>query len=119
MADKVWQVRTPSGREFIVDDFSIDELNRIAESTGTQWWALMRTPYLTGAGVKALYEHACALAGDEVPDPLTGRHLDAAFEQIDDDLPEEYEDGIPKAGDAQVMPPSSGAPDSSGGRRKS
>ncbi|HRB03049.1 MAG TPA: hypothetical protein PLP26_06765 [Ilumatobacteraceae bacterium] len=116
MADRVWQVRTPSGRDFVVDDFAIDVLNLIAESADTQWWALMRTPHLTGAGVKDLYLHACALAGDEVPDPLTGRILDAAFTQVDDDLPDEFEDGLPKAEADQETTSSSGSQTDTDGR---
>lgn len=119
MSDLVWQITTPSGARHIVDDFTIDDLEAMATAAGQSWYLMMRSPFLSGAGAKALYLHACALTGDDPPDPLTARVINEAFTAIDEDLPAEYQDGIPKAEGATGTPSSSGAPTASGGRRKS
>jgi len=47
---------------------------------------------------------------------LTGRILDAAFTQVDDDLPDEFEDGLPKAEADQETTSSSGSQTDTDGR---
>lgn len=112
-ADGCRQVRTPSGRGLlVVDDFAIDVLNLIAEAAAYE--RRLCQPHTSQAQV--LRTCTFTRGRRRGPDPLTGRILDAAFTQVDDDLPDEFEDGLPKAEADQETTSSPGSQTDTDGR---
>ena len=89
------------GRELRLEtDFSLEEITTITQRHGLNILFFLSNPELgTGAGLADLYTLACQKAGVPVPDPITYRTISDSFIDVDDDLPEFYEDGVPKEGE--------------------
>lgn len=109
-------VNTPGGQVQLMD-LPLEVLDKLEEETGRRWSQLLVAPGWNAKSVMALYNAACAHIGCE-PEPLTPRKVvDGAglFEEVPDDLPTVYEDGLPKAEGGTSTSGSSGAPDGSDG----
>jgi hypothetical protein len=91
---------TVDGESFLTDDLTIDEAIAVEKATGTSWVYI--NPLRSADDCKAIMvaflsrsrpkAEAEAAAG-----ALTIRDVLKAVEQVPDDLPTEYEDGLPKA----------------------
>ena len=96
---KVKAIVVPSGQVVRLEtDLEFGDIVKIAEKHGLNWLYLLATPELgTGVALADLYALACRTAGVPVPERLTARMILDAVKDVDDDLPEEYVDGFPKA----------------------
>lgn len=107
---------------FRTDDLTLDEAILIQKETGHSWFVI--NPLQDPVAAKAIQtrflareygeEEAAKRAG-----AMTVRELVASVKAVDDDLPDEYEGGVPLAEDAPTTSGSSGARSSSTGRRMS
>lgn len=111
-----WAVNTPGGQVQLVDlPFSV--LDTVEVECGRPWASLLSYPAVTAKSVMVLYRVACEHIGAE-PEELTPRKAldgDGLFVEVDDDLPEVFEDGLPKAESAPPTSGSSGPPDDTDG----
>ena len=114
-----WAVNTPDGQVRLTD-LPFEVLDKIETETGLKWTEVIIAPASSAKCALAVYAAACERTGSE-PAELTPGMLvnDNILERVEDDLPEVYADGIPKAQDETPTSGSSGAPKSTGGRRKS
>lgn len=92
--DKVWAVRV-AGQEIQIRDLPVGVLAEIAKSTDQTWLLTQAAPLLNLFVAQDVLEACCKHLGVPVPDGLTGRTITDYFVQVDDDLPEQFEDGIP------------------------
>jgi hypothetical protein len=91
---------TVDGEAFLTDDLTIDEAIAVEKATGTSW--VFINPLRSADDCKAIM---VAFLSRSKPRPeaegivgsLTIRDVLKAVERVDDDLPTEYEDGLPKA----------------------
>jgi hypothetical protein len=102
----------------MTDDLTLDEMVVVEEECGATW--VRFNPFLSSkharAGLVAFV--ARSIGRDEAArkvGALSVKEAVACFEVVPDDLPEVFEDGIPKAGDDQGTTGSSGAPTDSDG----
>ena len=109
-----WAVNTPKG-QVRLGDLPLDVLCELEEQTGDEWWNIAAHPFRKAKTAKAVYLKVCELQECE-PADLKLRDLVDTFEQVEDDLPDTYEGGIPKSEDAPETTGSSGAPSDTGGR---
>ena len=109
-----WAVNTPKGQVRLAD-LSLDTLVELEEQTGDEWWNVAAHPFRKAKTARAVYRAACKLA-DAEPAELTLRTLIDTFEQVEEDLPDVYQGGIPKSEAASVTTGSSGALSDSTGR---
>lgn len=78
-------------------DFSLDEITKITARYKLNALFFLSTPeFGTGEGLADLYRLGCEKAGVEVPAVITFRMVSEALIDVEDDLPEYYEDGDPK-----------------------
>lgn len=104
-------VTTPAGHVVRLDDVPLSDLTRIAKEAELDTWAaLLTAPLRDGAAAEAVYRHCCTTAGDTPPDPITPKVVVAAFNWVEDDLPDTFQGGLPKAEAEQETSGSSGAP---------
>jgi hypothetical protein len=104
-------VTTPAGHVVRLDDVPLSDLQKIAVDTGLDTWAKILTePLRNGASAEAVYRFCCEQEGDTPPDRITPKLIIAAFNWVEDDLPDTYQGGLPKAEDDPGTPGSSGAP---------
>lgn len=98
---KVKAIEVPGGQLVRLEsDLEFGELTKITEKHGVNWLFLLATPEMgTGPALNDLYLLACKSAGVEPPAKVTARVILDALQDVDDDLPEVYEDGHPKADD--------------------
>lgn len=110
-----WAVNTPKG-QVRLGDLSLDAMCELETKTSLEWWNIAAHPFRKASTAKVVYEAACAYIGCE-PAKLITRDLVDTFEQVEDDLPELFEGGIPKAdtGAGSVTTGSSGQPSDSAG----
>ena len=91
---------TVEGQSFLTDDLTLDEAIAIEEATGVPWTRI--NPIDSGDHCKRIMttflartrsaEEAAKIVGG-----LTLRQVLAQVVWVDEDLPDEYEDGLPKA----------------------
>jgi len=95
-----WVVHTPGGT-LRLSDLTLEEAITLEEQTGLEWWNIASHPFRLAKVARAVYTVACANLGCD-PKPLAlGDLVDGKiFEQVEDDMPDVYENGIPKAEDA-------------------
>lgn len=93
---KEWACEVPGGTSFRLADLPIDAVGEIAREAGLGWFYAIQAPQLDDRVMVGLYRYCCERAGATVPDPLTGRILESAFTQVEDDLPTVFADGLPK-----------------------
>jgi hypothetical protein len=110
-----WAVNTPKG-QVRLGDLPLDTLCDLEDETGDEWWNIAAHPFRKAKTARSVYAAACRFIKCE-PADLTLRDLVDTFEQVEEDLPELYEGGIPKAdGEAgSGTPGSSGEPSDSTG----
>lgn len=105
---------TVEGESFTTLDLSIDELCEVEEVTGRTWWEL--NPAASARDFRAFAivwltrKHGKELARAKVGALNYVAALDAVEFQSDSDLPDVYENNIPKKGGAPGTSGSSGAP---------
>jgi len=110
-----WAVVTPKG-QYRLGDFPLEILVELESTTGDEWWNIAAHPFRKAATAQAVYEAACAQL-DATPATLKLRDLVETFEQVEDDLPEVYEGGIPKSGAESQTAGLSGAPNDTDGHQ--
>lgn len=95
---KVKAIEVPGGALVRLEtDLEFGEVAKIADKHGLNWLYLLSSPELgTGTALVDLYALACRTAGAEVPAKVTARMLMDAVRDVDDDLPEYYQDSYPK-----------------------
>lgn len=100
-----WVVNTPGG-QVRLSDFSLEEGSALEDVTGAEWWNICSHPFRKASIAQATYLAACAHVGCD-PKPLKLGDLAEGdvFVQVEDDLPDVYEEGIPKA---EAAPETSG-----------
>ena len=96
---------TVDGVSFLTDDLTLDEAIGIETATGTPWTQI--NPIRSGEHCKLvmvafLSRSRSADEAAKVVGGLTLRQVLDAVTWVEDDLPTEYEDGLPKAADAQT-----------------
>ena len=109
-------VTTPAGHVVRLDDVPLSDLHKIATVAGLDTWAkLLTEPLRQGAAAEAVYRFCCELEGDTPPEKITPKVVVAAFNWVEDDLPDTYSGGLPLEEGAQETSGSSGAPSVSTG----
>ncbi len=109
-------VTTPAGHVVRLDDVPLSDLTNIAKEAGLDTWAkLLTEPLRDGAAAEAVYRYCCDTTGDTPPEKITPKLVVAAFNWVEDDLPDTFQGGLPKAGDDQATSGSSGAPSDTSG----
>ncbi len=93
--DKVWAVRI-AGQEMQIRDLPVGVLAQIAKKTDQTWLLTQAAPLLDLFVAQEVLEAVCTHLGVAAPDGLTGRNIHDYFVQVDDDLPEQFEDGVPQ-----------------------
>lgn len=90
----------PGGRIVRLEtDLEFGEIARICGETNANWLFLLATPEMgTGVALFELYKLACKRVGVDSKG-ATARVILDALQDVEDDLPEFYEDGHPKADD--------------------
>ena len=90
--------RTPNGQLVRLEsDLPFSTIAKTADGAGLNFMFMLSTPELgTGITLEALFLACCEVAGCEPPAKITAKVLLDALETVPDDLPEEYEDQIPK-----------------------
>jgi len=92
--EMVWAVRI-ADQEFQIRDLPVGVLASIAKNTDQTWLLTQAAPLLNLFVAIEVLEAVCAHLEVPVPDPLTGRNITDYFVQVPDDLPEQFEDGVP------------------------
>lgn len=110
---KEYACNTPKG-QIRLADLPLERLADIEKQTGLDWYVVIRRPRKLAQHAIPVYEHCCAEMGAE-PETLTGRMLVDVFEIVDEDLPDMYQAGIPKAEGEASTATSPGAPSTSSG----
>lgn len=104
-------VTTPAGHVVRLDDVPLSDLTNIAKEAGLDTWAkLLTEPLRDGAAAEAVYRYCCTTTGDTPPEKITPKLVVAAFNWVEDDLPDTFQGGLPKAEDDQATSGSSGVP---------
>ena len=99
-----WVVNTPAG-QVRLSDFSLQEGSELEEITGVEWWNICSHPFRKASIAQAPYLAACKHVGCEPKQLKLGDLAEGdVFVQVEDDLPDVYEEGIPKAEEDQEMP---------------
>jgi hypothetical protein len=99
-----WGVNTPGG-QVRLSDLTLEEAIELEEQTDTEWWSICAHPFRRASIAQASYRAACTHIGCE-PELLRLNDLveGKIFVQVEDDLPEVYEEGIPKAEEEAPTP---------------
>lgn len=92
---KVWAVSI-DGKTMHIGSLSPEEIDQIATRCDVNWLILFERPLTSIRVAKELVDVAAKHLGVAVPVLATARELYDAFDMVDDDLPAEYADGIPK-----------------------
>lgn len=110
---------TIDDQRYLTDDLSLNEAIAVEEATGESWVYI--NPFRSAKHCKAIMVAFLArqMTAEEAKAKVEALSLDDAFSAIkvvDDDLPDEFEDGLPKAGDEPSTPtsPSSDDPPTAG-----
>lgn len=93
-ASVYWACRVPDGRLVRCDDLPLEVYADIAEKTGVHWHQLLNAPLRQERAGELLYKAACASV-QLLPAVLKLRDFADLFELIEDDVPDEFTDGIP------------------------
>jgi len=93
--EQVWAVRY-AGQEMQVRDLPAGVIADIAKKNDQSWVIVQAAPLLDLFVASDVLDAVCKRFDIEVPEDMTARELTACFVQVDDDLPEVFEDGIPQ-----------------------
>jgi hypothetical protein len=89
------------GKTVRVQSIPALELEDIAKAAGLTWGDVQYTPLKSAAGAVAVYERCCREVGATPKPNISAEDLIGVYELVDDDLPNEYEDGLPVEGKAE------------------
>jgi hypothetical protein len=112
-AVKEWACNTPEGQVRLAD-LTLEALAELEKKCGTEWHRIVARPRASAGNAIHIYSACCAQIGCE-PETLTARKLLDVFELVDEDMPDMFQGGIPKAVDEASTAGSPGAPSSSDG----
>lgn len=109
---------TFAGETWLTEDLTLDEFGKIEDDLGATW--VRFNPLLSSKHAKAaLVAFLTRSIGEEAASKKIGalslKEAVACFEVVPDDLPDMYEDGVPKAEGATETGGSSPAPPDSDG----
>lgn len=91
-------VVTLGDKQLRLDDLAADELQVIADKHGIKSWVdIVTAPASNGNVATELVRLAAVKLDVKAPDAITGRVILDVFDYVPDDLPDEYEEGLPKA----------------------
>jgi hypothetical protein len=110
---KEWACNTPGGQVRLAD-LTLEALAELEKKCGTEWHRIVARPRASASNAIHIYAACCASAGCE-PAEVTARTLIDVFELVDEDMPEMFQAGIPKAAGGASTSTSPGAPSSSDG----
>lgn len=107
-----------AGQDWRTDDLTLDEAIRIEAATGKSW--MLINPFHSATDCKAIIVAFLARGTDEATaqakvGSLSLREVLESVDVVKDDLPDLYQDGLPKAEDGDSTTGLSGEPDGSGG----
>ena len=108
------------GNTWRTEDLTLDEAIRIEQKTGRSW--LRINPFAYGADAAEIIAMFLVRTGEDVESARTRvgklslKELVGCFNVVPDDLPDTFQDGVPKVEGDQETAGSSPAPDSSDGR---
>jgi len=91
---KGWAVHVTPETLIRFEDLLISEWAEISNKADVAWGTLFTTPLYHAEGVQAIYDACCAKAGVD-SHPLTVKEATSVFELVPEDLPTQYQDGIP------------------------
>lgn len=93
--ETVWAVRV-ADQEIQIRDLPVGVLAQISKETDQSWILTQAAPLLNLEVAEKVIEAACQELGIDKPEKLTARTVQDFFVQVDDDLPEQFEDGLPR-----------------------
>lgn len=86
------------GKQLRLDDLTSDDLQTIADKHGIKSWVdIVTAPASNGKVASELIRLAASTLDVKAPEAITGRVILDVFDFVPDDLPDEYEEGLPKA----------------------
>ncbi len=109
-----WALNTPKGQVRLTD-LSLEVLGKVEAETEVKWLDLISAPAQSIPAVLGLYRAACEHTGCEPEQLSAAEYIDKVLERVEDDMPDQYKDGLPKAEGETSTSGSSGAPDDTGG----
>lgn len=110
---KEWACNTPGGQVRLAD-LTLATLAELEQQCGMEWHRIVVRPRSSATNAIHIYAACCAAVGCE-PAEVTARSLLDVFELVDEDLPEMFQAGVPKAEGEASTSTSPGAPSSSDG----
>lgn len=110
-----WAVTTPKG-QVRLGDLPLEVIVQLESDLETEWWQIAAHPFRQARMASYVYTAACEHIGCP-PAALKMRDIVEVFNQVEEDLPDVFESGIPKAAAAEepLTLGSSGAPNDSTG----
>lgn len=99
-----------AGEKFRTDELTVEEFMTIERDTGRTWWELnpvRSAPEFRAVAVAFLSRTRSKEDALKIVSALTINDVVAATKLVRDDLPDVYEDGIPKAEGGPLTPSSS------------
>lgn len=93
--EKPWAVKI-AGQEFQIRDLPVGVLDKIAKDTGQNWMMGRVAPLLDLGVAQAVLAAVCEHLGVPIPENLTGRTIFDYFTEVEEDLPEQFDDGVPR-----------------------
>lgn len=90
------EIQLPDGEWVRSDHLPFGVIADAAKKAETNWAHITEAPELgDGFPMLYLYEGACAHHGQEMPRDLTPATLPDRFRHVEEDIPDEYADGMP------------------------
>ena len=86
-------------KEVRLDDLPMSVYADIEEASGVPWFDLIDAPARSAKAGPLLIARCAAHLGAEPPEDVTPRSILGFFVLVGDDLPVEFEDGIPPEGE--------------------
>lgn len=105
------EIELPDGTKARTDHLPAGVIADVARKADTNWAHIVHAPHIgDGFAMIHLYDAACDHAGQTPKVGLTAPELAELFEPVDDDLPDEYSDGIPDVDPPEPASPEQGSP---------
>ena len=106
---KEWACNTPGGQVRLAD-LTLEALAELEKKCGTEWHRIVSRPRASASNAIHIYAACCEAVGCE-PAQVTARSLTGdVFVMVDEDLPDMFEGGVPKAGGEASTVGSPGVP---------
>jgi hypothetical protein len=94
---KVFQANI-GGKKLFLFDLPIEDCETIGTANGISWLSCIDAPLQSAAVAKAVVAAAAKKLGVPTPDLPSVRVIFDMLELVDDDLPTEHAEGLPKSG---------------------